>query len=406
MSVSARVRVSGPLAQYTEAFRSEMLAQGYSDLTVANHLRLVAEVSCWLDEHGLGPAGLSSDEVGRFLARRRQTHTHYFSGRGMAPLLSFLRRSCVLPCEPAPAPSRSGPLSRYERYLTDERAVSPAVREQYLALASDFIGVRDVAELTAKDVTRFAAACSGRPSLLGRLSALRSLLRFLFLTGETAANLLYAVPSAPRWRLASMPKALAPAEVRALLATSDRRTTVGLRNHAALLLMLRLGLRAGEVAALQLDDIDWRAGEIVVRGKGGTISKLPLPVDVGAAVAAYLRRPRRQPASRSVFAQVRAPFRPARPGTIIALASAAFEAAGIDAGGAHRLRHTAATQMLRKGASLTEIAQVLRHRHLDTTAIYAKVDRVRLRGLARPWPSPERRVLLRELAQRWPGGAA
>jgi integrase len=169
--------------------------------------------------------------------------------------------------------------------------------------------------------------------------------------------------------------------------------------------MLRLGLRAGEVAALMLDDVDWKAGEFVVHGKGGMASKLPLPVDVGEALAAYLRRPRRRPACRSVFLQLRAPFRPASAATIVTVASRAFQAAGIRPGGGHRLRHTAATQMLRKGASLTEIAQVLRHRHPDTTAIYAKVDRARLRGLACPWPKPDRRGLLREMAQRWPGGS-
>lgn len=248
-------------------------------------------------------------------------------------------------------------------------------------------------------------AHAGAPSLPASLTALRSLLRFLFLAGTTTANLVYAVPSAPRWRQARLPKALAPAEIRVLLATCDRRTTVGRRNYAALLLMLRLGLRAGEVAALLLNDIDWKAGEIVVHGKGGTVSKLPLPADVGEALVAYLCRPRRRPACRSVFVQVRAPFRPARASTIGAVACAAFAAAGIQPGGGHRLRHTAATQMLRKGASLSEIAQVLRHRHFDTTAIYAKVDRSRLRGLARPWPKLDQRgLLLREMAQPWPGG--
>lgn len=402
MTVSARVRVSGPLVGHAAAFRAKLLAQGYSDLTVANHLRLMSGVSRWLAAQRLELAAFTPKEVGRFLAWRRRTHTHYLSERGLAPLLAFLRGLGVVPQEPAPAPRGSELLSRYEKYLTEERSVTSRVREGYLSVATEFIGDDDVTRLTTSDVTRFTAGAAGEPGLAGRLSALRSLLRFLFLSGRTAANLVFAVPSASRWRLASLPKALPSAEVRALLATCDRRTAVGSRNYAALLLMVRLGLRAGEVAALQLDDIDWRAGEIVVRGKGGTISALPLPADVGEALAAYLRRRRREPRHRCVFVQARAPFRPAMPGTVQTLASAALQKAGIARGGAHRLRHTAATQMLRKGASMTEIAQVLRHRHVDTTAIYAKVDRIRLRALAGPWPA-SRGVVLRALAQKWPG---
>jgi integrase len=403
MTVSAKVRVSGVLAGYAKAFGIKLQTQGYSTATLAVHLRVMAAAGRWLDERGLGPAALAGDELRRFLARRRRTHRRYFSMRGLAPLLSFLRGVGAIPPEPV-APARSELLGRYERYLLEERAVLPTRRDDYVARAIEFIGNRDVGELTARDVTSFAVARAGQPSLPASLTALRSLLRFLFISGETRTNLVGAVPSSPRWRQAGLPKALAPGEIRALLATCDRRTTVGSRNYAALLFMVRLGLRAGEVAALMLDDVDWKAGEFVVHGKGGTVSKLPLPADVGKAVAAYLRRPRRRPACRSMFLQLRAPFRPASAGTITSLASTAFEAAGVRPGGGHRLRHTAATQMLRKGASLTEIAQVLRHRHFDTTAIYAKVDHARLRALARPWPTPDRRGRLREMAQRWPGG--
>jgi integrase len=168
-----------------------------------------------------------------------------------------------------------------------------------------------------------------------------------------------------------------------------------------------LGLRACEVAALQLDDLDWKSGELVIRGKGRVLSRLPLPIDVGEAIVAYLRRGIRSKATRAVFVRSRAPYDAVGSGAIIAIAKAALRRAGIEHGGAHRLRHTAATQMLHRGASLTEIAQVLRHRHIDTTAIYAKVDRDALRLIAAPWPVEEFDAdMLRALAPSWPGGVA
>jgi integrase/recombinase XerD len=404
MTVAKRVWMSGPLTKHVQGFRAELLRDGYSKAARDSHLRLMAAVSCWLEQRGLAPADLVGEEVQRFLLKRQRAHEPHRCKRALAPLLGFLRGVGAVPPEPV-APPRKALLGQYERYLVEERAVLPARREDYIARAIAFIGERDVAELTARDVTDFVVTRADEPSLAASLTALRSLLRFLFLTGRSTANLVYAVPTSSRWRQATLPKALTSVEVRTLLATCDRRTTVGRRSYAALLLMLRLGLRAGEVAALALDDIDWKAGEIVVHGKGGTISKLPLPVDVGDALVAYLRCSRRQPTHRSVFLHIRAPFRPTRASTIVSVARTAFSKAGILRGGGHRLRHTAATEMLRKGASLTEIAQVLRHRHFDTTAIYAKVDRSRLRALARPWPNVVRSgYLLRDMAQPWPGG--
>jgi site-specific recombinase XerD len=170
--------------------------------------------------------------------------------------------------------------------------------------------------------------------------------------------------------------------------------------------MARLGLRAGEVAALSLDSFDWHAGEVVVHGKGKTAGRLPLPVDVGQAVVAYLRRRALRESRRAVFLYVRAPYQTVKTGAISALAKRALRAAGISSGAAHRLRHTAATMMLRSGASLTEISQVLRHRHISTTTIYAKVDHEKLRTVAQPWPGEDvfDGAKLSLLAQPWPGG--
>jgi integrase/recombinase XerD len=408
MKVSSRVRISGPLASFAEGFGAELTAQGYTDLSLANQLRLMADLSRWLEAGGVEPNALTIQVVAGFVAKRRRTHTQFISERAVAPLLRYLRQIGSVPTWVPTEEPRTELLAAYEKYLVQDRSVTATRRQYYLAQAAEFLEGREAAAMTAAEVTEFVGARSTRPDLPASLTALRSVLRFLVLSGYTSAGLLYAVPSAPRWRLASLPKALEGAQVEAVLATCDRRTTVGRRNYAALLLMVRLGLRAGEVAALALDDIDWEAGEIVVHGKGGTIGRLPLPLDVGEATAAYLRRRRPRAESRSVLLQSRAPYRGATAGMVSGIAGSALRAAGISVGGAHRLRHTAATQMLRRGASLTEIAQVLRHRHVDTTAIYAKVDRNQLRSIAQPWPDDDLVDLdsLRELAPAWPGGAS
>jgi integrase/recombinase XerD len=409
MKVSARVHVSGPLVPYVAGFAATLRSQGYTDLSLANQLRLGAHLSRWLAERALGLTQLTAEVVEQFVADRRETHTALCSVRGLAPLLQYLQKIDVVPAAaPEPAPSNEV-LRAYERYLVEERVVKPRRRRYYVEVAREFLADRQVADLVAADVARDVRAHVDRADLPERLTALRAVLSFLFVRGHAPINLVHAVPSASRRRLVSLPKGLDMPEIRAVLANCDRRTTMGRRNYAALLLMVRRGLRAGEVAALTLDDIDWEAGEIVVHGKGTSIGRLPLPTDVGEAIVSYLRR-RRPPQveSRSLFLRSRAPHRGGTAAMFTGLASHSLRAAGVSSGGSHRLRHTAATQMLRAGASLTEIAQVLRHRHVDTTAIYAKVDRDGLRTLAPPWPTVDfvYDEQLRRLAQPWPGGAA
>lgn len=243
-------------------------------------------------------------------------------------------------------------------------------------------------DLSAADVSLFLAAeCPKRGIDSGRgvVTALRCLLRYLHVEGLISVPLEWAVPGVADLRDRSLPRGLEPAAVKKLLASCDRRRTVGRRDYAILLLLARLGLRAGEVAALELDDIDWRRGQLIVRGKGSRQDELPLPVDVGEAIVSYLRR-RPRVESRALFLRAVAPAGGMERMAVWSVVRAACRRAGLPLVGAHRLRHTAATEMLRRGAALPEIGQVLRHREIKTTARYAKVDRKALRELARPWP--------------------
>lgn len=407
MDAVAEVRISGPLTRYVEGFAAELRSQGYTELSLRNLLHLMADLSRWLHSERIPVDQFGQTAMRRFVAKRRRTYTHFTSERALRPLLAHLQAAGAMAPIVVPAPRRTELLHEYERYIVEERGVTPAIRKLYLAVAEEFLRGRKISSLKARDVTRHVSAHLSVGGFSIWLSALRAVLRFLFVASKTATNLVFAVPSTRRWSQTSLPQALEPDDLAGLLATCDRRTTVGSRDYAALLLLSRLGLRAGEVAALQLDDIDWRAGELTIRGKGKSLSRLPLPVDVGEALVAWLRRARRSQSARSAFVSVRAPYGPLTAPAIKAIATSAMRTAGIDRGGTHRLRHTAATQMLRRGASMTEIAQVLRHRHLNTTAIYAKVDHGSLRTIAKPWPvdapDPED---IRRLASAWPGGVA
>ena len=227
-------------------------------------------------------------------------------------------------------------------------------------------------------------------SLKAMASPLRCLLRYLFVAGVASRDLSGAVPAVASPRLAPLPAGVAPVVVAALLASCDRTRAVGRRDFAILVLLVRLGLRAGEVAALRLDDIDWGAGTVVVRGKGGRIDQLPLPFEAGEAVADYLRHGRQASRCRAVFLRNCAPEGAMTGHCVTMVPRSASRRAGLPVVGAHQLRHTVATQMLRQGASLPQVAEVLRHRSEDTTAIYAKVDRAALGLVVRPWPGAQR----------------
>ncbi len=399
MSDPSQVRVTGPLTPYAEGFAAELSRQGYRRHPQSSQLQLLAHLSRWLAVEGLDAAALTPAVMDAFLAARRsQGYTLWLSSKALAPLMAYLRGLGVVPPVPeAMLSPAEALLARYRGYLLAERGLAASTARGYVDMVRPFVagravgGALDLGGLTAADVTGFVlAACPGRSTGSAKLvvTALRSLLGFLFVEGFVPAPLAGAVPSVAGWRLAGLPGALDPGEVRRLLAACDRRTGSGRRDFAMLVLLVRLGLRAGEVRGLCLDDIDWRAGELVVRGKGSRAERLPLPADVGEAVAGYLRRGRPATAEgRTVFVRVRAPHRALSSAGVSAAVVAAAQRAGLGTVRAHRLRHSAATQMLRAGAALPEVGQVLRHRLLLTTAVYAKVDRERLRLLARPWPA-------------------
>jgi integrase/recombinase XerD len=399
MKDPSRVRVRGPLEAFAPGFVAELGRVGYSPVGATLQLRLMARLSRWMQSEGLGPAGLTGEVVERFSAERRAAGCRdYVTARAMAPLLGYLRGIGVAPAASRPAPMTASGLllARFEEYLTVERGLTADTVEGYVHAVRPFLaqiggdGELDLGGLTAADVTAFVVArCPGQSRGAAKMTvtALRSLLGFLHVEGLIGRSLVGAVPSAAGWRLSGLPRALEPDQVRRLLASCDRGAGTGRRDFAILILLVRLGLRAGEVAGLQLDDVDWRAGELVVVGKGRRAERLPLPVDVGQAIATYLADGRPATAQdRCLFVRVKAPHRGLTTGGVTQVVVSAAKRADLGQIHAHRLRHTAATDLLRAGAPLSEIGQVLRHRTALTTAIYAKVDRERLRELARSWP--------------------
>lgn len=399
-TVPCWARVRGPLAPYAEGFRVELERLGYTPLTAATHVRLLAHLSRWLAREGVDGSGLTPAVVDAYFAERRAAgYVGHVTGRALQPLLGYLQRLGVVsvPAPEVPASPEGRLLASYRDYLITERGLAAATVELNVRMVRPFLldrlrvrnGRLDLDQLTAGEVTAFVVAQSRqRPKSVQRmLTGLRSLLGFLHVVGIIDGSLASAVPAVAGWTQSGLPKALDGQQVAALLACCDERTPTGRRDLAILTVLVRLGLRAGEVAALMLDDIDWRRGEITVRGKGNRHDRLPLPADVGERIVAYLRDGRPGAAQdRAVFVRAQAPYRGLTSNAVTTVVVCAGRRAGLGMIGAHRLRHSAATAMLRSGASLTEIGQTLRHVRPLTTALYAKVDLDGLRGLARPWP--------------------
>jgi site-specific recombinase XerD len=397
----SEIRVLGPLSAFATGFGGELTRLGYTRASADTQVRLLGHLSCWLKSEGLGPDKLCEIAVERFLlARRDAGYKSLLSIKALRPILTYLRSLDVAPT--ASAPTVSGPveaaLERYWIYLTVERGLGAATARGYVDAVRFFLRDRllpdgltlDLRHLTAADIIAFVVGrCprQGHSAAKLTVTALRSLLGFLHVGGDIERSLASAVPSIASRRLVGLPKGLEPDQVQRLLASCDRSTQNGCRDFAVLTMLVRLGLRAGEVAKLTIEDIDWRAGEIVVRGKANCVERLPLPTDVGEAVAGFLQDARPPSAQgRMVFVRFKAPHYPLSSVGVTQIVAAAARRAGLGRIHAHRLRHTAATQMLRAGASLSEIGQLLRHRRPLTTAIYAKVNSEALRTIARPWP--------------------
>jgi site-specific recombinase XerD len=394
-------RCAGPLGEYIEGFEALLGARGYARSTEKQKLRVVAGFSRWLDRGRLEIGDVDERRGVEFLrARRRRGRAHRGDGPTLRTLLEHLRQLSVIPA-PTPAVDPTE-LSRVEQtcgvYLTQERGLSRATVINYLREIRRFlfwrfaVGAICLDEIHLTDVTRFVSRHAhvlspGRVKLM--LTALRSFFRLLRLRGETTVDLASSVLSVADWRLARVPQWIPAAQVKQILRHCDRQTLVGQRDYTIVLLLARLGLRAGEVVGMTLDDIDWDAGDLVVRGKGGRQERMPLPRDVGTALATYVRHGRPACASRRVFICAKAPRRGFTSSVAVCtIVRRALRRAGLHppSQGAHLFRHSLATEMLRRGASLAEIGEILRHRHPDTTAIYAKVDIGALRAVAPPWP--------------------
>ncbi len=391
--------VTGPLAEQADGFRRFLVDQGYARGTIGALMSLTAHVSQWLDDQGSAVDALgSAAEVERFFAERRaQGYRARLSPRALAPLLGFLRDRHVIQAAAAPAAAPAEVvLEEYRDYLRHERgaAASTVVNfAKYAAMFLDALPGQGLAEalgaLTAADVVRFVAGwASTRSAASGQamVYALRSLLRFLHAAGYLPRPLAQAVPAVPGWKRVRLPHGVTSQEMAALLAACDRGSATGLRDYAIMLLLTRLGLRAAEVAGISLGDIDWQQGVLTVRGKGNSVAELPLPADVGEAMAGYVRHGRVPCRNPRLFLRARAPFTGLGPTGIADVVRRACDRAGLPGFGPHRLRHAVACHLLRDGASLREIGQLLRHRDERATARYAAVEVDALAELAMPCP--------------------
>jgi integrase/recombinase XerD len=387
-----------PLGSHLRAFATSLTEDGYADGTVQPKLALLADFGKWLGRTERAVTQLDERVVEAFVKHKQRVRRG--DSKTLQQFLDHLRKRDVvadrkLVRERSPLADL---LSRYEKHLRSERGLVAATILNYQSFVRKFLLERFhgrpllLKALKASDISDFILRHAHGMDVRGAqlmTTAFRSFFRFLFQKGELQADLAASVPTVANWRLSTVPKYLVPKEVKRVLKACNRRTAVGRRDYAILLLLARLGLRAGEVVALQLEDVNWRAGEILVRGKGLLHDRMPLPPDVGQALASYVRRDRPRCQTRRVFVCTKAPRRGfANPSTLSTIVRRALTRADLHPPlkGAHLLRHSLATSMLRSGAKMGEIAEILRHQALNTTEIYAKVDFEGLRSLAHPWP--------------------
>ena len=391
---------TGPLASHIAGFAAQLSRKGYAQNTVHAKCAVLADLSRWLERRRLPLTALDEGRLTQFLAtlRHREKRRRGDPATGQQ-LLDYLRDHDHIAAAQRIDRTAAACLTRdFEEFLHCERGLSRSTVVSYLPIVRSFLDERFgrkglcLEQLRAQDLHGFILREVQRVSRShgkGVVTALRSFLRFLLQRGAIGTDLARMLPGVASWRLSHLPKSLSPEQVERLLACCDRSTSSGKRDYAILLLLARLGLRGGEVLAMTLEDLDWERGEIIVRGKGQRLERLPLPADVGAALACYLCDVRPACATRRVFIRMKAPQQGlAGPVAICCIVRRALRRAGLDPmfKGAHLLRHSLATNLLRRGASLGEIGQLLRHQQPTTTQIYAKVDIAALRGIALPWP--------------------
>ena len=396
-----RLRV-GPLAQYLDVYLARIERDGFVPSSVPCQAYAIARFSRWLQKRCIQLEDLREVTVQEFLGRDPGV-VHHLERATIGRLILILREIGVLKAElQQPLTSVQECVNEYRQYLVRQRGLSEASLPNYLSFVEQFLGGRTagrelrLTELSASDVTGFVISRApnlspGRAKIL--VTALRSFLRYLLHQGKISLDLAPCVLPVASWSFSAIPKSLPPGTVQRVLDQHDRNTSIGRRNYAILLLLARLGLRAGEVVALNLEDLDWDNGLIRIRRKGSRWTQLPLPADVGGAIVAYLQSDRPRCSSRRVFLRHRAPVRGfAHTITVSSIVRRALIEAGIDSGrtGAHVFRHTLAVDLLRNGASLEEIGDVLSHCSPNTTALYAKVDVDSLRSIALPWPGGAR----------------
>ena len=399
--MSGTRRRPGRLGPFVDGYRVWLLESGYTPQTVRAMLKDFGSLGRWMDAESVEVGALTISAIESFLADRRAAGARRVpTVRALRSMQTYLRDVGVMVGEQPPALSPVEALvDEYRDWLIADRGLAAMTVLRYETLARRFLTARvtpanelGVVDLDGAVVSRFLLAecdrvCLG--SAKGKVAELRSLLRFLHVRGFTPGSLAESVPGVAGWRETTIPPTMPPSDIEALLASCDRATLDGARDHAMLLLLARLGLRSIEIARLQVEDLDWRAGDLLVRGKARRDDRLPILDDVGVALAEYLALRGRHD-SRHVFLTLRAPTRPIRADLVGDVVQRHCRQAGVPHVGPHRLRHTLATRMLAAGAALAEISQVLRHSDLATTAIYAKVDLGRLRQVARPWPGAAR----------------
>ncbi|HEX3562230.1 MAG TPA: tyrosine-type recombinase/integrase [Solirubrobacterales bacterium] len=374
-------------------------SQGYVRGSQRYHLTLLEHFDVWLARQHLPLDRISEKLVAQFLdSLVRAKWVHVSAPATMRRLIGMLREEGVVPAVANELTAIDQAVAQYERFLVGERALSPATAASWIIYVRRLLAEKfedasvELERLNANDVIAFVQRHARRhgPSYTRKLVvSTRSFLRYLHYKGLHPQDLSTVVPKVARWSLSTLPKHLPADQVRRVIKACDRSTPLGRRNYAILLLLARLGLRAGEVIRLQLDDIDWEQGCLLVRGKAGRAAQLPLPADAAQAMARYIQRDRPRCACRALFIRDYAPLQGlGGSGAIATVVFDALKVAGVKSAraGAHLLRHSLATDMLGRGASLDEIGEILRHRSADTTAIYAKVDLNALRSLALAWP--------------------